>query len=76
MNLKQQLALQKQTVHSALIEVDSALQELASNPESFKLIGNILVKSDPQKLKSELKEKKEILQKRLSSIEAQEKQAE
>ncbi|RME78003.1 hypothetical protein D6774_02560 [Candidatus Woesearchaeota archaeon] len=71
MNLEAQLALQKQTVQSAIVEVESALEELENSSEAYKLVGNILIKSDAQKLKKELQEKKEILTKRLESIQAQ-----
>ena len=69
----QNLLLQKQAFQLELNETGNALSEIEfSNEDVFKLIGQIMIKSDKEKIKKELKQKKEILSLRLSSIEKQE----
>lgn len=69
----QYLSNQKQNFNTQLIEVESALNELESSEDAYKIIGTIMVKIDKIKLKKELEEKKEILDIRIKSIEKQEK---
>ena len=68
----QQLLVQKQTFHLQLMELDSALKELDSAGEAYKIIGNIMVLTKSEQLERELKEKKETLELRISSVEKQE----
>lgn len=68
----QQLLVQKQSVQSQLVEVESALEELEGSEESWKMIGSIMVKKDPEELKESMQEKKETLELRISSVEKQE----
>ncbi len=69
----QNLLLQKQAFQLELNETENALSEIESSKEDvFKLIGQIMIKSDKEKIKKELKQKKEILSLRLNSIEKQE----
>ncbi len=70
----QQIELQKQQFTAQLMEIENALKELESAPEAYKLIGNILVKTDPKSLKSELGEKQERLKIHISIMDKQEKQ--
>jgi len=54
-------------------EVENALEELSGNPEEvYKVFSGIMVKSSAERVKEELKEKKKLLDLRLSSIEKQE----
>ena len=69
----QQLLMQRQTFHSQLAEVDSALSELEKTKTAYKIIGNIMVLSDKDSLSKELSEKKEMLQLRINTLEKQEK---
>jgi len=64
---------QKQQFQSQMVEAESALNELGSSQESYKIIGNIMVRSQKERLEKELKEKKEILELRISTLEKQEK---
>ena len=66
---------QKYQMELQLKELDSALSELdkSGKTEIHKVIGQILIKSDKDSVEKELKEKKETLEVRLKSIEAQEK---
>ena len=66
--------LQKQAFQIELAETDSALEELEkSGEEVFKIIGQLMIKSDKNKIKNELSEKKKILELRIKSLEKQEK---
>lgn len=68
----QNTALQKQNFHLQLLEVESALKELESADEAYKIVANIMVKGDKAELKKELSEKKEMLDIRIKSLEKQE----
>ena len=68
----QNINLQKQNFQSQLLELESALSELEGVESAYKIIGNIMVLSDKNKLQEDLKNSKELLDIRLSSIEKQE----
>ncbi|MBS3176408.1 prefoldin subunit beta [Candidatus Woesearchaeota archaeon] len=70
----QQLLLQRQQFTSQLNELESALGELQKNPSSYKIIGNIMVKVDPEALKKDLTGKKEMIELRIKTLEKQEQQ--
>lgn len=70
----QNLLLQKQAFQMELAETESALEEMKnSGDEVFKIIGQLMIKSEKSKLTSELENKKKILELRLKSFEKQEK---
>jgi len=70
----QSLLLQKQTFQNQTLEIDSALKEMeSSKKEVYKIVGNIMIASEKEALKSELNSKKEISELRLKNIEKQEK---
>jgi prefoldin beta subunit len=64
---------QRSAYQSQLLEIENAAKELESAPESYRIIGNIMVKTDSAKLKSELDEKKAALASRIAGVERQEK---
>lgn len=64
--------LQKQQFQTQLTEIDSALEELKDKKEAFKIIGNIMVKTNKEDLEKDLKKKKSILDLRLKNLEKQE----
>jgi prefoldin beta subunit len=66
-------AAQRASLQQQLLEIENARKELASAPESYRIIGNIMVKADPATLEKELGEKHERIQTRLVSVERQEK---
>jgi prefoldin beta subunit len=68
----QNFALQKQQFQAQLLEIESAEKELKDSKEAFKIIGNIMVAMDKQKMQKELVEKKEVLVMRIESFEKQE----
>ena len=71
----QGLLMQKQAFQLELNETENALKEIKESKEDvFKLIGQIMIKTDKKKLEEELTRKKELLTLRLNSIEKQEKE--
>lgn len=68
----QHLLMQKQSVQADLIETESALEELEGESEAYRVIGNLMVKVEPEKLREELKEKKTALETRVESFGKQE----
>ena len=65
-------AQQKQQLQARLLEIESATSELDNKEESYKIIGTVMVKVQPENLKKELTDKKEVLNIRLESINKQE----
>lgn len=70
----QQFAAQKQQFQAQLFEYESALKELGDAPDAFKIVGNIMVKSDKAVIQKDIEQKKEIVDLRIKSIEKQESQ--
>jgi len=70
----QNLVLQKQMFQLELIESNNALDELKimKTDEVFKIIGNVMFKTDKEELKKELQKKIDLLNLRLKAIENQE----
>lgn len=68
----QQYIMQRQQFQAQLIELESALRELESSAESYKIVGNIMVKADKAKLADELTRKKEMFELRVKTLEKQE----
>jgi len=68
----QNFLAQKQQFQMQLVEIDSALNELEKTEKAYKIVGNIMVSSDKEELKKDLKEKKKIYELRVKSLEKQE----
>jgi len=69
----QNLFMQKQSFQIEFSETQSALKEIeASGDEIFKMIGQLMIKSDKSKVKEELINKEKFLDIRINSIEKQE----
>ncbi len=69
----QNLLLQKQSFQLELSETTSALKELEhSGDETFKIIGQLMIKIEKSKIQKELEEKKKILNLRIKTIQGQE----
>jgi len=70
----QNILFQKQTFQIELAETQSALEELEKSDEDvYKIIGQLMLKTEKQKIKDELEEKKKMLKLRTKTIENQEK---
>lgn len=68
----QNILLQKQQFQKQLAEFDSALKELETSSNAYKIVGNIMVASKKPDLKKDIQNKKEILDLRLKNFEKQE----
>lgn len=69
----QNLFLQKQAFQMELSETESALQALeTSGEEVFKIIGQLMLKSEKPKIKGELEDKKKLLELRIKTMDSQE----
>ncbi len=66
------LLQQKQQLEAQHLELDTALQEVASAEKSYKLVGKIMVLAPRDQLKKELQEKKDLADLRLKNILKQE----
>jgi len=70
----QNLLMQKQAFQMELSETQSALREIEkSGDEVFKIIGQLMIKTDKENIEKELSNKKEILGLRMKTLEKQEK---
>ena len=69
----QNFLAQKQQFQMQLAETESALKELETADEAYKIVGNLMIKGDKASLKKDLNEKKEIFDLRIRTIEKQEK---
>ena len=63
---------QKQQFQIQLVEVESALNELENTEKAYKIVGNIMVETDKNELKSDLQSRKEMLELRIKTMEKQE----
>ena len=69
----QSLLMQRQTFQLELSETQSALKELEnSSEEVYKIVGNLMIKSDKSKIKNDLLDKEKIINLRVKTIEKQE----
>jgi len=69
----QNCLLQKQAFQMEFAETDSALTEIEkSGDEVFKIIGQLMIKSEKSKIKEELSNKQKILEIRIKTLEKQE----
>ncbi len=69
----QQVLMQKQAFQMELSETENALTEIVkAEDDVFKIVGNIMIKTDKKKTEEELKKKKDLLALRLKSIDSQE----
>ena len=70
----QNILMQKQQFQSQIIEIESALNELKNSEENYKIIGNIMVKTNKEELQKDLNQKRELFELRIKTIEKQEKE--
>lgn len=69
----QNILLQKQAFQMELSETNSALKEIEkAGDEVFKIIGQLMIKTDKSKTKAELENKKKVFDLRVKAIEKQE----
>lgn len=70
----QAILVQKQNFQVQLLEIDSALDEMEKSKEHYKIVGNIMVKTEKDELKKDLQSKKELLDLRIKNLAKQESQ--
>ena len=68
----QNIILQKQQFQNQIVELDSALSELNSTSQAYKIVGKIMLAASKEQLTNELKEKKEVAEVRLKNFTKQE----
>jgi prefoldin beta subunit len=69
----QQILMQKQAFQMELAETEAALKELDnSGDEAYKVIGQLMLKSDKKEIKKELDNKHKLLKTRADSLDKQE----
>lgn len=66
--------MQKQQIQVQLTEIESALKELKDAKTAYKIVGNVMVDAQKEELEKDLKQKKEMIQLRIKTIENQERQ--
>lgn len=72
-NQLQNILLQKQAFQMEISEAESSLNALKETKDAvFKMVGQLMVKADKNKLQSELDEKIKLLSLRLNSLDKQE----
>ncbi len=62
-------AVQKQAIQQQLAEIDLALKELEHSESAYRIVNQLLIKTDVAVLRSDLAAKKESLHARLQSLE-------
>jgi len=69
----QVLLMQKQNLQIQSAEMENALREIeiAKEKEAFEIVGNIMIKKKKEDLIKQLKEKKEMIDLRISTIDKQ-----
>jgi prefoldin beta subunit len=69
----QQIIYQKQAFELELSEVESSIEEIEkSNGDVYKIVGQLMIKSDNTKIKNELIDKQKIIKLRLDQLLKQE----
>ena len=69
----QNLLMQKQAFQMELTETQSALKEIENSGEDvFKIIGQLMIKTDKSTIKEELSDKEKMLEIRIKTLEKQE----
>ena len=55
-----------------MVEIEAALEELSATTEAYKIVGNVMIKTDKEELTKDLSSKKEMIEIRIKAIEKQE----
>jgi len=66
------LNLQRQQLQVQVSEIESALKELGKTNKAYRIIGNVMIEKDKEKLIEELKNEKELIELRLKAFKNQE----
>ena len=66
------LLAQKQQFQSQQLEIENAIEQIKDTDKVFRIIGNIMVAAKKDEVKKDLKEKQDIVELRLKTLEKQE----
>jgi len=69
----QNIILQKQLFQMELSETQAAEEEIKGSKEIFKIVGQLMIKTDKEKTKESLTNKKKLMSLRIKSLDEQEK---
>ena len=70
----QNVLMQKQQLEAQISEYDSALQEIKTSSQAYKIVGKIMIASSPGELTKDLNDKKELVAVHLNHLQKQEQQ--
>lgn len=65
-------AVQRQSYQAKLTEIEMALEEVQQTEEAYQMIGSLMVKRSPERVRKDLEEERETVKRRLAAIETQE----
>ncbi len=68
----QNIILQKQVFQMELSETQEAEKEIGDSKEIFKIVGQLMIKTDKEKIKEELLNKEKLLKLRIDNLSKQE----
>ncbi|MBU2503509.1 MAG: prefoldin subunit [Nanoarchaeota archaeon] len=68
----QNLLFQNQAFQMEISEVKAAMKEIEGSKEVFKIVGQLMMKSNPESVKEELSNKEKLLSLRIKALENQE----
>jgi len=68
----QNIILQKQVFQMELSETQAAEKEIGDSKEIFKIVGQLMIKTDKEKIKEELLNKEKLLKLRIDNLSKQE----
>ncbi len=68
----QNLIMQKQAFSMELSETKSAQKQIEKSNDVFKIVGQLMIKSDSKSVKEDLENKEKLIEMRLNSLEKQE----
>jgi prefoldin beta subunit len=68
----QSFNVQKHQLRTRILEIDSALTEINKTDVTYKILGNIMVKTDKESLKTDLESQKTTANIRIKAVEKQE----
>jgi chaperonin cofactor prefoldin len=69
--MNQQLHIQKQQLRREQVELQSALEQLEDNPETYSMIGSLMIQQDAVTVKEKLSKKLEDVKKQLVILDEQ-----
>lgn len=68
----QNFMMQKQNIQTQSLEIENALHESKDAEEVYKIVGQLMIKADKDKITKELQDKKELIDQKIKEIEKQE----